>query len=122
MSSPLTDATSAPSTAPFNDLTPRQQVERVLANLPTAGGALAQAESSSVALGKGELVEPLQRINEVMRQYGVQFELGEFESRVVTRIVDRDSGEVIRQIPAEEVLRIAERLEEVQGRLVDLEV
>lgn len=122
MSSPLTDATSAPSTSPFNDLTPRQQVERVLANLPAAGGALAQAESSSVALGRGELVAPIQRINEVMRHYGVQFELGEYESRVVTRIVDRESGEVIRQIPAEEVLKIAERLEEVQGRLVDLEV
>ncbi|MCH4562961.1 MULTISPECIES: flagellar protein FlaG [Halomonas] len=121
MSSPLTDATSAPSTSPFNDLTPRQQVERVLANLPTAGGALAQAESSSVALGRGELVEPIQRINEVMRHYGVQFELAEHESRVVTRIVDRESGEVIRQIPAEEVLKIAERLQEVQGRLVDLE-
>ncbi|MDI5987293.1 flagellar protein FlaG [Halomonas sp. M4R5S39] len=121
MSSPLTDATFAPSTSPFNDLTPRQQVERVLANLPAAGGALAQAESSSVALGRGELVEPIQRINEVMRHYGVQFELGEYASRVVTRIVDRESGEVIRQIPAEEVLKIAERLEEVQGRLIDLE-
>ncbi len=74
-----------------------------------------------MALGKGELVEPLQRINEVMRNYGVQFELGEFESRVVTRIVDRESGDVIRQIPAEEVLRVAERLGEVQGRLVNLE-
>lgn len=122
MSSPLTDATSTPSTSPFNDLTPRQRVEQVLTALPTAGGALGQAESSSVALGKGELVEPIQRINEVMSHYGVQFELGEYESRVVTRIVDRESGEVIRQIPAEEVLKIAERLEEVQGRLIDLEV
>lgn len=122
MSSPLTDATSAPPTSPLNDLTPRQRVEQVLTALPTAGGALARAESSSMALGRGELVEPLQRINEVMRHYGVQFELGEFESRVVTRIVDRESGEVIRQIPAEEVLKIAERLEEVQGRLIDLEV
>ena len=121
MTSPLTDATTAPSTASHHGLTPRQQVEEVLATLPTAGGALSQAESSSVALGKGELVEPLQRINEVMRHYGVQFELGEFESRVVTRIVDRESGDVIRPIPAEEVLKVAERLGEVQGRLVNLE-
>jgi len=40
---------------------------------------------------------------------------------VVTRIVDRESGEVIRQIPSEEVLRVAERLGEVQGRLLSLE-
>lgn len=40
---------------------------------------------------------------------------------MVTRIIDRESGEVLRQIPAEEVLEIAERLNELQGRLIDLE-
>jgi flagellar protein FlaG len=97
-------------------------MERVLETaLPAAGGVLAQAESGQVPPSRGELVEPIQRINEVMRHYGVQFELGESESQVVTRIVDRESGEVIRQIPSEEVLRVAERLGEVQGRLLSLE-
>lgn len=123
MSSPLYDATSVTAVSPaLQGLTPRQQMERVLETaLPAAGGVLAQAEGSQVPPSRGELVEPIQRINEVMRHYGVQFELGEVESRVVTRIVDRESGDVIRQIPSEEVLRVAERLGEVQGRLLSLE-
>lgn len=123
MSSPLFDASSVTSTSQTTQgLTPRQQIERVLDTaLPTAGGAMAQAESSQTDQGRGQLVEPIQRINEVMRNYGVQFELGEEYDRVVTRIIDRASGEVIRQIPAEEVMRVAERLSEVQGRLIQLE-
>lgn len=123
MTSPLYDATSVSSVSPaLQGLSLRQQVERVLdTTLPTAGSALAQAESSQVPPSRDELVEPIQRINEVMRNYGVQFELGEEESRVVTRIVDRESGDVIRQIPSEEVLRVAERLGEVSGRLLSLE-
>ncbi len=123
MTSPLYDATSVSPVSPaLQGLSLRQQVERVLDTaLPTAGSALAQTESSQVPPSRDELVEPIQRINEVMRHYGVQFELGEEASRIVTRIVDRESGDVIRQIPAEEVLRVAERLGEVSGRLLSLE-
>ncbi len=71
--------------------------------------------------GAGELIAPLRRINEVMRSYGLEFTLNEHPSRVVTRIVDRASGDVIRQIPSEEVLQIAKRLDELQGRLINLE-
>ncbi|MAX33354.1 MAG: hypothetical protein CME72_09875 [Halomonadaceae bacterium] len=56
-----------------------------------------------------------------MRSYGIEFSLDEHPSRVVTRIVDRVSGDVIRQIPSEEVLRIAEQLDEMQGRLISFE-
>ena len=56
-----------------------------------------------------------------MRHYGVEFHLQDFGRRVVTRIVDRESGEVIRQIPSEEMLRIAESLERMRGRLIQRE-
>lgn len=122
MSSPLYDATSvSPVGSAQQGLSLRQQVERVLeTTLPTAGSAIAQADSSQVPSSRDALVEPIQRINEVMRHYGVQFELGEEASRVITHIIDRESGDVIRQIPAEEVLRVAERLGEVSGRLLSL--
>ncbi|MFO8044916.1 MAG: flagellar protein FlaG [Halomonas sp.] len=123
MSSPLYDATSVSPVGPAQQgLSLRQQVERVLDTaLPAAGSAIAQADSHQVPPSRDALVEPLQRINEVMRHYGVQFELGDEASRVITQIIDRESGEVIRQIPAEEVLRVAERLGEVSGRLLRLE-
>ncbi|PMR77705.1 flagellar protein FlaG [Billgrantia endophytica] len=119
MSSPLTDATSTLSASYLHDLTPRERKESVIASLPTAGGVLAQTESAQ-AINPAELVEPIQRINEVLRQYGVEFKLNDVPSRVITQIVDRESGEVLRQIPSEEVLAIAERLQELQGNLIDL--
>ncbi|MGM0521573.1 MAG: flagellar protein FlaG [Pseudomonadota bacterium] len=120
MSSPLTDATHTLSASSLNDVTPRQRLESVLDKLPTAGSQLAQAESNNSVTSHAALAEPLQRINEVMSQRGLEFDLSDESSRVITRVVDRESGEVIRQIPAEEVLRIAERLNELQGGLIDL--
>lgn len=122
MTTPLTDATASPQASTLNSLSPRQRLETALGQLPPAGSAaVAGAVDNADGIGGDTLVEPVRRINEVMRPFGVEFELSETRSRTITRIVDRDSGEVIRQIPAEEVLRIVERLEELQGRLIRLE-
>ena len=120
MSSPLTDATNALSTSALHDLTPRHGKENVRAPLPRAGPMLSKAESHGMSPSQAALVEPIQRINEVLRQYGVEFELND-TTRVITRIVDRESGDVLRQIPAEEVLAIAERLDELKGSLISLQ-
>ena len=41
------------------------------------------------------------------------------ESRhVVTTVVDRDTGEVIRQVPSEEFLRVSRAMNKLQGLLV----
>lgn len=69
---------------------------------------------------KEALVEPVQRINDVMRPRGLEFDISEQSSRIITRVIDRETGDVIRQIPAEEVLLMAEQLEELQGRLISL--
>ena len=127
MTSPLTDTSPAPAATPStSDLTPRQRLENVLAHLPSPPGSLVAQTQDDHEVASGarysELVEPVRRINEVMRSYGVEFHLQEFAQgqRVVTRIVDRDTGETIRQIPSEEVLRIAESLDQLQGRLIQL--
>ncbi|QFU00136.1 flagellar protein FlaG [Halomonas sp. THAF5a] len=120
MTPPLIETSATPQ-AP-SALTPRQRLESLLGNLPPGSGALADgARGGTEAVGREALVAPIQRINEVMRPYGVEFELSEASSRLVTRIVDRESGELIRQVPSEEVLRVAERLDELQGRLIHLE-
>lgn len=102
-------------------LTPRQQLESTLNQLTTKASQLATAETESRPITTGELIEPIQRINEVMRPRGLEFELSEETSRIITRVVDRESGEVIREIPAEEVVKMAQSLEELQGKIISLE-
>lgn len=54
-----------------------------------------------------------------LRSIGLQFEIDQDTDKVIVKVVDRNSGEVIRQIPNEEVVRIAKVMGEMPGLLVD---
>ncbi len=51
--------------------------------------------------------------------YSVRFENDERTDSMVVKIVDRESDEVIRQVPAEEVLEMKSVLQDLRGNLVD---
>jgi flagellar protein FlaG len=51
--------------------------------------------------------------------YSVRFENDEQNKELVISLVDSDSGEVIRQIPPEELLGISEKLTDLRGSLLD---
>lgn len=106
--------TSLPSQ--FSYLAGRQRVEKVLARL--SAGPVPETRGVS----EKELVKAVQRANGMLRNYGVHFETSEDSGRIIVRLVDRESGELIRQIPPEEALNAAQRLEEVRGMLLNLEV
>lgn len=74
------------------------------------------------AVSGEDLVRPVQQVNEVLRRYGVQFEISDDSGRTIIRLIDRDNGELIRQIPPEEALNAAQRLEEVKGLLLREEI
>ncbi|WP_416391124.1 flagellar protein FlaG [Alloalcanivorax xenomutans] len=52
----------------------------------------------------------------------MQFDLSDDSGRTIILVVDRESGQVIRQIPPEEALNAYQRMEEMKGRLLRLEV
>lgn len=47
----------------------------------------------------------------------LNFDLDDSSGKMVVKVTDRASGEVIRQIPTEEALRLAENLEEARSLL-----
>ncbi len=49
----------------------------------------------------------------------LRYEVDEDLNQVVIKILDGDSGEVVRQIPAEELVRLAKVLEWAAGQLLD---
>lgn len=49
---------------------------------------------------------------------GLQFEIDKDTDMVIVRVIEKESGEVIRQIPTEEVVRIAKVLGRTSGALV----
>ena len=98
-------------TVAHSALTPRQHVARALTEV------LAEERQ---ATAPEELVTPVQQVNSALRAYGVEFELSEHSGRTIIRLVDRESGEVIREIPPEEMITLSERLDHVRGMLVAL--
>lgn len=54
-------------------------------------------------------------------QRNINFRVDDDSGRVVVNVTERDSGEVIRQIPSEEALRLAENLAEIRSLLFTAE-
>jgi len=51
--------------------------------------------------------------------FSVRFEKDQKTDKLVVRVVDSKSGDVIRQIPPEDVLELSKSLEKLQGNLVN---
>lgn len=65
------------------------------------------------------LTEAIDRLNDQMRQNSrdLAFRLDEKTDRTVITVRRTETGEVIRQIPSEEVLKIAYSIEDIKGLL-----
>ncbi len=93
-----------------------------------ADGAAAPASAElpaepSEAVDEATPVQVAQAVREVnaslqSRSVGLRFETDEETDKLIVKVVDRASGEVIRQIPSEEVVRIARVLGKAPGLLV----
>lgn len=80
-------------------LTPEQRVSEV------SQSTKSEAQSLENAVSKlNEYVQVVQR--------SIQFEIDDLTGREIVKVLDRDTDEVIRQIPTEEVLNFARQLAE----------
>lgn len=66
-----------------------------------------------------ELQEVVDSISEFIQsvQRNLEFSVDEESGRVVVKVLARDSGELIRQIPSEEVLKLAQNLDDARSLL-----
>jgi flagellar protein FlaG len=70
------------------------------------------------------LQEAIDHINNLMRDGGrnLKFAVDETLNRPIVQVKKVDSGEVIRQIPSEVVVRIAHSIEDLKGMLLNASV
>ena len=88
-----------------------------------ASGFAAHGSDAATAGNNGASPAQLQaaiiaanRALQVMNR-GLEFELDPQSGRLITRLIDTSDNEVLRQIPSEEMLRIARALDRVEGLL-----
>ena len=83
-------------------------------DLPGTGLALPPAAASA------DVKQAVSRLNDYVQNLrrDVQFRVDKDSNRVIVSVVNSESGEVIRQIPSEEVLAVARSLDQLQQGLL----
>ena len=86
-----------------------------------AAPAEPRAEDAPVALSRTALAESVADLNEYVRPFNTRlsFSVDEGSGQTIIRISDRETGEVIREVPPSELLQLAARLAELVGLTVD---
>ncbi len=99
--------------------------------LSKASDQVSDSRKKAVDLVQSEQVEKKQvQPEELLQQiksltedglYSVRFENDERSDGLIVKIVNRENGDVIRQVPSEELLDLTAALEDLRGNLVDTE-
>lgn len=82
--------------------------------------AVAQAVAPKPVADVAQVERALQKIKAAVQPMAqnLQFSMDESSGKSVVRVVDTTTHEVIRQIPSEEVLKMAQELDRMQGLLL----
>jgi flagellar protein FlaG len=88
---------------------------------PTVAAQPVQQSGADPEQAKPPVQEAVDRMNAISRWFRstLTFKMDESAHRIVVTIIDKETGEVIRQIPPESVLKQAEALKELSGMLFD---
>ncbi|MGZ8422211.1 MAG: flagellar protein FlaG [Nitrospira sp.] len=99
--------------------TPVRKAEEPVPEPKSSGGEVNKGE-----VNKEELEQALTRVREVFQKADsrVEFSIDPDLDRVIVKIMDGESGTVIRQIPQKEVLELAKSLETPTGLLLHQKV
>ncbi|MDG4866478.1 flagellar protein FlaG [Guyparkeria sp. 1SP6A2] len=83
----------------------------------------AAAETASSGLDRQALEQKLEELSDMVqgRQRDLSFAVDDDTGRTVVKVINSQTEEVVRQIPMEEVLEIARRIESGEGGMLELE-
>ncbi len=100
-------------------LTLRQVLSEDGKDVPLQVGG--QKEEQNEVPNEEQLAETVSHVNEYVQnmQRNLEFDVDEESNRTIIRVTDAESGELIRQIPSEEFLKLAEKMEDMDGLLVN---
>lgn len=107
-------------------LPPEQQVQRREFVASGDFAALSRgneggSKTSAIEVLRAELGDSVRVVNEKLAHRGQSLDIGVDPSTgaVVVKVSDDKTGEVVRQIPSEDALRVARNIEALTGILVD---
>ena len=80
-----------------------------------------QQNNAEQPLERDQLEKMAQQLQEFMGEMNrsLQFQVDEDSGRDVIKVLDKDTGDIIKQYPSEEVLNLVSKLSETAGLLID---
>ncbi|MDP5057286.1 MAG: flagellar protein FlaG [Marinomonas hwangdonensis] len=118
---------SRPEQRAIEDFTAmRQSNAKVVQNLAdTARSNKESTEKKDVQMAQPlAKIEPndIQEMNQKMSQLNVQltFEMADDQKQNIVKVLDQSTGDVVRQIPTEEFLKMSERIDAIMNQLSDI--
>lgn len=93
------------------------------ANVAELASRKQQSSASDPSIGRDQVEEAVATLQEFVQSVrrNLNFSVDDGTGQVVVRVTDTTSGDVIRQIPSEEALQLAENLTEVRSLLFKAE-
>lgn len=78
-------------------------------------------DSGMFLVSEREVRDVVEDVQQYLQEHNIRlsFTLHDKTGDLVVRVLDKDSGEVIRQIPPEDMLKLREKLEELTGVLLN---
>ena len=99
-----------------NEVKSATRLPQDVAKLPTENAAVTKDQPAPSAAELGEAVESInQFVNAQMRT--LNFSVDENSGKAVVKVIDFETKDVIRQIPGEEVLKMASAIKKLQDDL-----
>ena len=68
------------------------------------------------------MADDLQNNLKVLHDVNLQFSVHQTSGQVIVAVTDRQTGELIREIPSREMLKLSAKLEEMMGLLFDQKI
>lgn len=118
LAAPASERPQAQAT-PATQVTPVEDAQSSRFNKQAGSRELGLRQS--IEPPKSSLEKALESVNDSLKAWstGMRFEMDEDAQRLVVTIVDSATGDVLRTIPSEAVLRVAKMIVQLQGSGVD---
>ncbi|CAN7156694.1 flagellar protein FlaG [Paenibacillus sp. LjRoot56] len=82
---------------------------------------IAELQGAPVSVGEEQVIKAIERANKALQGAMTSFEFSIHEKthEIMVKVVDKESGETLREIPAEKTLDMVARMWELAGIVVD---
>ncbi|MGO4275414.1 flagellar protein FlaG [Paenibacillus sp. TAF58] len=102
--------------------TPKEPDVNVTENIQTTSDLKKiEMEGAPVTYGDQQIIKAIERANKELqgRTTSFEFSIHEKTKQIMVKVLDKDTGEVIREIPPEKTLDMVAKLWEMAGIMVD---